>query len=78
MEHYKPLVSSFKDDTIRIATAWQQEMHKFVEATLASSPKVSYQDATNVFLLLKMAEMEAVRRNELTVEGILNKFNNQS
>ena len=48
----------------KIAEKLQEDCHKTVEAVLKESKKVSYQDATNVWLFNKLAEME-LRLQEL-------------
>lgn len=46
-----------KEVIIERAERMQTQMHEFVETTIKANPKVSYQDATNMFLLLQIAEV---------------------
>lgn len=43
---------------LRISERLQDDCHKVVEAVMQESNKVSYQDATNVWLFNKLAELE--------------------
>ena len=40
------------------AETMQHEMHRHVEMVVKANPKVSYQDAANVFLLLQLAKLK--------------------
>ena len=52
------------EDVLQEMERMQKECHKMVEQTLAkTSPDVSYQDATNLYFFLKLAELsQAIRK----------------
>ena len=48
----------------------QEECHKTVEYIMANSPKVEHQDAVNVFIFRKLAEIQ-IQIKELRLEVFL-------
>jgi hypothetical protein len=65
MQHFKSISPHFTEKSIERAAQLQAQMHEFVEKTMKENKIISYQDATNTFLLLKIAEAEAFSANEL-------------
>lgn len=47
-----------------LADAFQKDCHWTVERIILQKPKVTYQDATNVWMFVKLAELE-IRLREL-------------
>lgn len=58
MEHYTPPLSFMRENVLKKAEAMQKSLHLFVEQTVNDNPKISYQDATVTFLILKLAELQ--------------------
>lgn len=68
MGRHPAFMSWFWDETIKKAEATQGLMHDFIEKTMASNPKISYQDAANTFMILKISEHEVSERNRIIAE----------
>lgn len=77
MEHFKSMTAYFTQKSIEGAVKLQQQMIDFIDATMSSNNKISYQDAANMFFLLKIAEAEAIKTNELICEDIMLHQKNQ-
>lgn len=52
------ITKEFFEYMVLIGNEFQKDCHKAVEYSLNENPKVSYQDATNVWIFRKLAEFE--------------------
>ena len=57
-------VRSWDDETMTLAEQFQKDCHQVVEEVLRDEKKMSYQDATNIFLFNKLAELQ-IQINDL-------------
>jgi hypothetical protein len=52
------ITKEFFEYRVLIGNEFQKDCHRAVEYALKENPKVSYQDATNVWIFGKLAEFE--------------------
>jgi len=74
IKDYNVIPSFMRDRTISFAEKLQAQMHEFVESITKDNPKISYQDACNVFMLLKISELYQADKIKLDAEDHLVHF----
>jgi hypothetical protein len=57
--NYKKYFPFLTDVSLARAEQWQKQMQEFVADLIAERPDCTYQDAINLFCILKMGELDA-------------------
>lgn len=58
MEQFINSIKEWKPKIIELSEVNQTAMHSFVEEAIKKDPKISYQDATNTFLILRISQLQ--------------------